>query len=110
MANAELVGGVGSIPITFKGYVEFVTGTGDVKVSVQYTDIEKDGLANRDNTMSCLDSKLIRFGSIDYTAGTDYTNTITSTFDTANLYRQWSWTIKGSDLKTVLVQDNSEAG
>jgi len=39
VANAELVGGVGTIPITFKGYVEFVTGTGDVKVSVQFTDV-----------------------------------------------------------------------
>jgi len=39
VANAELVGGVGKIPINFVGTVEFVAGTGDVKVSVQFTDV-----------------------------------------------------------------------
>jgi len=39
VANAELVGGVGTIPITFKGYVQFVNGTGDIKVTIQFTDV-----------------------------------------------------------------------
>jgi len=110
VANAELVGRVGTIPITFKGYVEFVAGTGDIHFSVRFTDVDNDGLANRDNTLSCLDSRLIRYGSIHFNNGSEYTNTITSTFDTANLYRQWSWTIKGADLKNVLIQDTTDAG
>lgn len=105
-----MVGGVGRIPITFVGNVEFVAGSGNVKVTVQFTDEENDGLTNRDNTNSCLDSKLVRYASDAYVAGTDYATTITSTYDTTNRYRQWSWTIQGDALKTVLIQDNNDDG
>ena len=83
---------------------------GDVKVTINFTDVKDDGLANNDNPNSCLDTKFMRYSTETFNGGITYNNTITSTYDTINLKRVWSFTIKSSDLNTVLVHDDSEIG
>jgi len=57
-----------------------------------------------------LDTKFVRYGSTAYTGGSDFTGTITSTFDTANLYTKFTFLIKASELDTLLVKDTSVKG
>lgn len=60
------IDGVGRIPITFVGNVQFTNG--DVEVLLKFTDeIQEDGTMKRDNTASCIEDKLLRFTKNNYT-------------------------------------------
>jgi len=78
----------------------------NVLVEVFFTDIQTDGLTNRDNAGSCLDTKFVSYSSANF--GIEYRGKIISSYDIESQYRKYIFVIDQSELDTLLIKDTSD--
>ncbi|CAD8195950.1 unnamed protein product [Paramecium pentaurelia] len=109
--------GTGASKIAFTGDVSFIAGTSNVKVNIRYSDVElfNDatyfGLVQQDGKtpeQTCLDMKLYKYTTETYSDKSEVTTLeITSSNNFQKQWRYYSFTIKGEELSTYLVQSSN---